>query len=307
MTLDWEWHTSDLTNPCMMAVRLTREGKLVAQGTRALWRGLVAGRTCERIHQEEIWDPNALPAIVHRSGDEINDQLVREARPPTDAVLNSRCDIEKEIEKHLTHYIERFGPWFQNHTHLVGCELPARIELPIQGRQVKFATHIDLLVREIQSGQLIIIDWKWREHTPTMAYLGRNLQFGLMYLMVADGYVKLPDPLMGWTQFHEFAECAWFDLATCKPYGTSRRNDSGGYEYQKGDHRPWKRIMKRWSFSPEREEWMMQQIGLRVAMAHHGLWTLTPDPLGCEFCECNQFCPSYHKDGFISNSGGNDV
>lgn len=297
-----EWHTSDLNNPCMMAVKLTREGKLMATGTTALWRGQVAGRTLERVHTEELWDPELLAQVIHTSGDEVTDQLIREGRPPTKAVLDGRGEVQKEIEKHLHHYVTRFGPWFRNHTELVGCELPMRVELEMGEHKVKFATHIDLLVRD-NKGQLVIVDWKWRKDTPTMAYLGRNLQFGLMYLGVAYGHVMLPDPLIGWTTFGEFAECAWFDLATCKPYGTSKKDDKGGYLFKKGESRPWKRIMKRWSFSPEREEWMIQQIRLRVALADAGVWMMTPDPLGCEFCECNNQCPSYHKDGIVYETG----
>ena len=144
---------------------------------------------------------------------------------------------------------------------------------------------------------LVIEDWKWQQDAPTMAYLGRNLQFALYYLCAAEGeFMTSPDH---WIEFRQFPRLAWVDLARFKAYTRKTAKDksdpSKGY-YEKGDERDMKTLVRTWTYSPDKEDAMKEELALRVRMAHANMWPTSPDKLGCHLCESWRWCPAFHKD-----------
>lgn len=273
-------HSSDLTAACLRAVQLRHEGKIVAEYTSALYRGQLAGEVLRRVH-EGRWAGDLSTAILdaHKA---VEANAKAENRPITQAVEKNRTDTWAEVQKAVEFYRERFREYFAR-CKFIGCELPIRAE--IDGRQ--FASHLDLLFRDPE-GQLCVWDWKWRQDSPTFAYLARNLQLAMYTLSVRHGAVMLDDD---WIEFGEWPRIAWVHLPNLMPYGRS------GEWGKKGEHRPEEKIV-RWL--PAHSQWeskIRAEFALRGRMMEEDLWPTNPDPVGCELCESRMYCQPFVQIG----------
>lgn len=294
-----EIHTSDLTASCLRSVQLKHQGKIVGSYTTALYRGQLAGHVCAWIHQHNAWTPDGVVDAINASVPVVAQLATDERRPISDAVKANMPEIHEEVAKHIGHYVDRLKDYFSK-CELIGCELPVRMTLDLPGAgPTNFASHLDLLFRD-SHGQLQCWDWKWQDESPTMQYLGRNLQFVTYYLMLVHGEVLLDSDLGMWQQFGEFPAMAWVDLAGFKSY--SRRTEGKDrltgevVVYAKGDNRPLDNIVRRWTFSPDREADMLKELSLRAVMMQHDIWPMSAEKIACFVCDSQRFCPAFHFD-----------
>lgn len=299
-TDEMDVHTSDLTAACMKSVQLRHEGKILGQYTTALYRGQLAGMVCSYIHDHDAWSEDGLEAAITWGLTEVERTATDENRPVSDSVRKNLDTITGDVRKVCGHYIERLAGYFAK-CKLIGTEVPVRMEMEIPGQApMQFASHVDLMFRDAHN-QLCIWDFKHQQESPTMAYLGRNLQFVCYYLSAAYGHFQIDSELDLWHAYGEFPDMAWVDLANFKPY--SRKTEAKDPEtgelrtFVKGEARPLQNILRRWTFSPDRENDMRKELALRVTMLRHGLFPTNPDKLGCHLCESNEHCPAFHRDG----------
>lgn len=282
-----------LTDACPRRVQLRIEGKSVLSAPTALYRGVLAGEVLREIHEGKAW--LADPALVIASkAVKVQRQFREEGRILTDSVEANMEDIHKEVAMIASHYCTRFKDRFAK-AELIGCELPCRMQI---GR-VKFASHIDLMFRDVdgslcgEAGRIVVWDWKWRQDAPTRAYLSRNLQLALYWLMVQEGSICTDTIFETWERFNVPPVVMWCHLPALKPFSratTVQDDDGEEREYAKGEFRPERSIVRDCGFRDGMQEHARAEILKRVELMKKGLDIAIPDPVGCHLCECEPWC-----------------
>lgn len=292
-----EIHSSDLTASCAKFVQLRFEGKLRPAATGALFRGLVAGEVLRYLHERFLHNGSEEPALytplVNEAIAEVRRTLATEGRTPTDAVETGIAETITDMCEFAEHYYRRFKDRFAQSTFL-GCEVPVRWKYA--KRMPEFASHIDLLIRD-SNGALVFIDWKLRESAPTHAYLARNMQFACYYGCCLEGKFLLSDGLSTeWTQFGEEARGVWLHVNHVLPFGrkTTCADDFGvDREFVKGDDRPIRMAWREVTYAHSAIETIRAQLVQRVKMIKANIFPSNPDPVGCNLCEAESYCPRF--------------
>lgn len=282
-----------LTDACPRRVQLRIEGKSVLSAPTALYRGVLAGEVLREYHSSQKWDV-APSMVVPAVASKVRAQFAAEGRILTEAVDKNAEEIHSEVETVTAFYIDRFAARFMR-AEFIGCELPCRMQI---GR-VKFASHLDLLFRDVHGdlgglpGQLVVWDWKWRQETPSRAYLSRNLQLALYWLMVQNGSICLSNEFGLWEKFNDVPTVAWCHLPALKPFSraTTVQDDDGvDRSYVKGEFRPERSIVKDCGFRDGMQQHAEAEILKRVELMKKGLDIAIPDPAGCHLCDCEPWC-----------------
>lgn len=286
-----EIHTSDLTARCLKSVELRHNRKIIAEATGALYKGLLFGECCRMIHERASWEIPSIPGIMLESAKAVAKQLSEERRPLSDAVNKSLSIIQTEVLRFVEQYAGRQRDHFKN-TRLIGCELPIRVTIDVDGEEQEFASHLDLAYR--MGNVLYVRDWKLREDAPTTAYLGRNLQMALYWFAVKHGQVMVGDE---WVAFDEYPIIEWFDAQRLGVYkrATTIVDEDTGEEIKvpAGTARPIEKIVRTVVYQPEQEAAFLNEIATRVRMFRAGMYPTNPDPIGCHLCESNRWCPTF--------------
>ena len=301
MRLD-EIHSSELTSHCLRQVYHRLNSEVQGVATTALYRGLVAGRACELLHQQGFHsDPSE---IVVSAASDVQKTLAEENRMLSEAVENNRLDILAEVTNIVNLYVERFGPKFER-CHLIGTEVPARLSIgegEVDPQTMYFASHLDLVIRDKENvfgyghDRIIVFDWKWREDQPSHQYLARYMQFALYYLMVKNGSLKCGPEGFEWISFEEAPVLVWFHLPSLKPYArrTTAFNDAGEeQEFVKGDFRPLRSILHRVEYDANQDIRIIEELRMRATMIENDVFPLNPDPVSCRICEAEAFCTRF--------------
>lgn len=288
-----EIHSTDLTDSCPRRVLLRWEGKLLPHAPTALVRGMIAGASCQFMHEAGSWDDPDTAVAWGLS--QTRKDLEEDRRDMTDSVTKNLDGILAEIRTVVEQYSLRFANLFSR-TDFVGCETPCK--MTIDG--VDFASHTDLIVRDSGNAfgfgkdRLLIFDWKWRMDAPTKAYLARNMQFVMYWLMANQGTFLIEE----WAGYRPIenatdAKLIWVHLPHLKPYGrkTIVKDDEGTErEFKKGDTRPTHSILRHTDYLPEHREDVVAAILKRVEMYRSGFFPANPDPIKCHLCEAESFC-----------------
>lgn len=296
-----EIHSSELTASCMRKIYHRSMGEISGEATTALYRGLVAGRAMELLHQDGF-DQDPSHVTIAAAAD-TQKQLAAENRILSDAVENNQQDVLAQVTEAVVLYQDRFGGKFEK-CEFIGAEVPARYTLDYGGVKKEFASHFDLMVRDTEnvfghgSGRLIVFDWKWREATPSHQYLARNMQFALYYLMVLEGSVgvNLDAGELGWIDFDEPPVLIWFHLPALMPYKrkTRSKNDLGEeQEFVKGDLKPTRSILHPVLYEPTQVSQIKEELAMRVKMIENDFFPLNPDPVSCRICDAEAFCTRF--------------
>lgn len=287
-----EFHTSDLAEPCQRKVLLTHQGRAVGSMPSALYRGNLLHHALRTCHSRGEWTPEAIGGSVVDAAAAVALEATRENRPITPAVVASYSDHWAEAERIVRAYGQRVAPLFPK---VIATEAPIRLTLDVDGEPAEFASHIDLLSRD-DKGRLCIPDFKSQADAPTRAYLNRNLQFGLYWLACKYGSIQL-DEWSGWQTLDEWPRMAWVHLNHLLPYG--RKTTVNDYEtgesttYEKGQARPLDKVVLWADYVPDCEDVVRARLADFVRMRRHGLYPMSPDPLGCHLCECRDVCDSW--------------
>jgi len=292
-----EIHTSELTSSCLRKVYHRLAGETTGEATTALYRGLVAGRAVELVHQNGF-DSDPVETTIVAAAD-THKTLAVEGRILSSAVETNSQDIMAEITQVVIAYIKRFREMFESCT-LIGTEVPCRITLD----GFDYASHIDLMVRDDRNvfgygkGKLLVFDWKWREQQPSYHYLARNMQFSLYYLMVKKGSIMCEPSAgdMGWVEFGEEPILIWLHLPSLKPYGRKvvSKNDRGvDTEYKRGDLRPTRSILHSVEYNSDQDDAIELELRMRAKMIENDIFPLNPDPVSCRICDAEPFCTRF--------------
>lgn len=293
-----EFHSSDLTAPCLRMVQLRHEGKAISEATGALWRGLVFGEACRWVHEHDDWESHGV--AVDHAVEQITRQLEEENRPLSESVAKNTDQHCWDIQEFVRLYCERFQEYF-THCHLVGCEVPIRWTIGVDGEDVEFASHLDLLFAgphpaNIKGSEFLWVwDWKLRDKSPSPHYIGRNMQLGMYGLAVNHGEVMVDDV---WLCMERQPRVGWLHANYLKPYAKKVNAVDDMLEtreFQRGDQRPLNAVLRELDISDEGA--ILDEFFLRVRMARAGHWPTNPDPEGCRFCEVSHACPSWDWHG----------
>ena len=203
-----------------------------------------------------------------------------EGRPVTGAAYDARLVIAEEVTKALTFYVTRVAPMVHKP---IATQVPIRVTIDVDGEPQDFASHLDLLWRDA-AGWLHVWDWKWRDESPTQAYLDRNMQLNLYRYAMQSGVAQVDGE---WVEFNEDPIVEWIHVPSLFPYA------KGTAEHKKGDDRPVNRIVMAVGDGPL--EWVISELEMRTRMARAGHWPTNPDPVGCHICDSKQFCPSSYR------------
>ena len=273
---------------------LRHEQKIRPAATTALFRGLLAGRALEFVHRGENYD--SMRKGMGLISIALSREIEQEGRVLSDSVTKNMESIQDDVLKIVEQYTTRFMPLFDQ-CEFIGTELPCRIS--IDG--TNYASHLDLLVRDTNNvfgygqGRLLCIDWKFRQDAPTKAYLSRNLQFFLYWLTIKEGSVMAYPAVDGWVDYNEAPQMIWCHLPNMKPFGrktTSKDENGNPVVYSKGDERPITSIFREVNFLDDLNviSEMKQDMADRVEMMRSGFFPKSPDPVGCQVCEAQDFC-----------------
>lgn len=281
-------HTTDLTEPCLRKVLLRHQHKSEPVAPTALFRGLLAGKCLEVLH-EKGGKVDVMPLA-----EELKKELLSEGRMLSDAVEKNLADLCREVDDKLYAYTETLMPKFDK-CQVIGTELPCRLNV----NGIELASHIDLMVRDTDGvfgygrGRLLVIDWKYRMETPTRGYLARNLQFSLYWLCALRGKI-LSYPFAGvWDEYQENAQMIWCHLPYLSPFKrktTCKDIDGNSVTYLKGDQRPVNQIMRDVNFKTDCVSEIEKDLTERVEMMRAGYFPKSPDPVRCTVCDSREFC-----------------
>lgn len=275
-----EVHTTELTASCMKAVQLRHEGKVLGETGQALFKGVVGHEVLRRMHLGLEIDDN--PATIAYWA---VDQQKRENMPCSQSVIANMLDYVAEVFAATEQYKQRLLA----NTVTIGCELPVRATIEIDGEEVNFASHIDWLGKV--DGVLTVRDWKFREERATRYYMQRNMQMAAYWWVLRNGQVNIGGE---WFTMQQDVQVELIDMWNLKPYGkkTSGIDDNGEpREFQKGDTRPLHSIVHRGNFKDEGA--FLSEFATRVRMMRAGLWPTNPDPQGCMTCQSRTACPVF--------------
>ena len=288
-----EIHSGMLTDACPRRVQLRIEGKATTSAPTALYRGVLVGEVLREYHEGKAWGVTP-SVIVETVAARVKKQFDSEGRVMTDSVDANIAEIHAEVSSIVALYVDRFADRFKK-AELIGCELPCRMQI----KRVKFASHLDLMFRDTEGslggkpGQLVVWDWKWRQESPTRAYLSRNLQLAMYWLMVQRGSIRTDSIFDLWEKYGEVPAVMWCHLPALKPYSrvTTVQDDDGVERtYVKGEFRPERSIVRDCGFRDGMQQYVEGEILKRVELMKKGLDIAIPDPIGCHLCECEPWC-----------------
>lgn len=307
-----DYHTSDLTRPCIRSVYHARLGETSKLITQALYRGIVASGAMEYLHQVQAseWDSIGFidAAMVFARGKMASE--LENGRVISPAVEVSEAEHVESVRVSVVRYIDRIGPMLRQ-CEIIGSELPIHLVFTdsqwLAGEEVEISSHMDALVRDHDGvfgrgrEKLIIIDHKMRdEHqamvneSPAVEYAVRDSQLLVYTLAVRYGVVEITTeygPV--WTEFGEWPEAAVCDLRALRPYSrkTQAKGEDGRVvEYERGDDRPMNRILHWTRSRADREDVIRRQIAERIYAMKIGLYPASPTPAGCRFCPSESWC-----------------
>lgn len=275
-----EWHTTDLSSPCMQRVKLRHEGKIMPDVASAMYRGLLFHEAAKAAHVEGFdwyWDADRFVQNVQSS-------LDRERRVLTKVAMGGTKEMIDEAESLMELYEKRFRAYFAG-SKLIGCETPIRAEFD----GVPFASHLDLLFRD-PDGVLTVWDWKTGDE-PSFEYLIRNRQLACYAAAVEIGECMVGED---WIPFAEQPRVAWVHIDALKPYARATKAvdyDTGEEsQYVKGDLRPLDKIVR--YIPPVDIDKVTAFVVERNAMAEADFWPASPIADGCRVCESRKWCPT---------------
>jgi hypothetical protein len=274
-----EVHTTELTASCLKSVQLRHEGKVLGETGEALFKGVVGHEVLQRMHlQQDIGTDTTLASWAIA-------QQKKENMPCSDSVRTNAIDYVKEV----LHVTNQYRLRLYENTITIGCELPVRATIEIDGEEVNFASHIDWLGKV--DGVLTVRDWKFREERATRPYMQRNMQMAAYWWVLRNGQVNIGGQ---WFTMQQDVQVELIDMWNLKPYGkkTNGIDDNGEpREFQKGDTRPLHSIVSRGNFKDEGA--FVSEFATRVRMMRAGLWPTNPDPQGCMTCQSRTSCPAF--------------
>lgn len=288
MTL--EVHTSDLTKPCPRAVELRLNGKAVGTTQSAKAWGLLWHEAATGCHLAGRFDAAYADSIVPQAWASVLGKAKVENSPPSDAVKRDATTIQAEVASLLPMYGDRCASMVRK---LIGCELPVRMTIAVDGKDVEFASHIDLLFRD-DDGRLVVWDWKGGKDAPSFHELSRNMQFGMYGLTLRYGSVLMDGE---WVEFGEWPSLAWVQVRNLKPFGRAttltefdgEKNEWVDVEYAKGQYRPIHKIVIPSGVYPEGEPEIRRRFAEHVRMRRTGLMPAIPGE-HCQFCDSRRWC-----------------
>jgi len=290
-----EIHSSELTSDCLRKVYHRLRGETSGEATTALYRGLVAGRACELMHNMGF-DEDISNLTVMAASD-TQKQLASENRILTESVEHNLQDILAEVTLVIGLYRDRFRHLFEQ-CELMGTEIPARYNM----LGTEFASHLDLAVRDTKGvfgfgvNRILVFDWKWRQEMPSHQYLARYMQFALYYLMVKEGSLMCGPKGFEWMDYKESPILVWLHLPALKPYTrkTVSRDDKGEQkEFVKGDFKPMRAVLRRVEYDKNRDDSIKQELALRANMIEKDVFPLNPSPVSCRICDAEAFCSRF--------------
>jgi len=273
-----EVHTSELTARCMKAVELRLNGKVYAETGEALFKGVVGHEILRRMHLGLDTATGIVEWAIQ--------QQKNEGMPCSESVVRNANDYANEVRNVCDLYWARFGSKLKT----LGCELPVRGTIEVDGEDVNFASHIDILARTSE-GKLMVYDWKFREDKATRPYMQRNLQTAMYWWVMRNGQVRIGEQ---WFAMREEVDVAIIDMWGFKPYAkaTSGIDDNGEPRaFVKGDPRPLHTIIHHGHYKDEAA--ILNEFATRVRMMRAGLWPTNPDPQGCMACQSRTYCPAF--------------
>lgn len=273
-----EWHTSDLNSRCSKRVQLKHLGKAIPEVGSAMFRGVVFHSLAEAWHMGEQFDVKDAYGAIAREGRRLTLAAARDA----DAIV-------EEMRGLLSHYIARYAGYF-GASKLLGCEVPVRWTVDVDGIPVDFASHMDLLFRD-PHGALCLWDWKTGDTDWDSDHAGRSKQVGMYFMAVQYGQVMLGDE---WVELQEAPSVSVVNVENCKPYSrkTTAKDESGQEkEFVKGDVRPENSV--RYEVLCNNEGAIVDAFATHVRMDRAGLWPTNPTDTGCRVCDCRMACPTW--------------
>lgn len=295
-TLIAEWHTSHFSQPCGKRVQLTAQGNRIGETASAKYRGLLFHEAVGLFIAAGC-DPATAGACASAADVTVQAGATAEHSPMTEVALRDSTDTIAECAKLLEYFAGRFAGILRA-GKIIGCELPVRWTVDIDGEPTHFATHLDLLWID-GNGQLRLWDFKTGEASPSWDFLGRSPQLGLMWLMVRHGQVCVDPDLDLWDSFGMFPAVDWVHINALKPYGkatTTKGDDGSEQKFTKGEHRPMTAILRSAAFIEDREAEVFEEIAQRVRQYRAGFFPMVPEEQGCRLCECRIHCPNWAKE-----------
>lgn len=283
-----ELHTSDLTASCLKRAELRLRGQVFAETQTATATG-------QLFHElaSAWWSGTATSDSNLEAFDVCARRACDEGQRFSEAVMKNRAEIEGKATEWMRLYEARFNA-LREAVQVVGVEVPIRWTLDVDGEPQDFASHIDLVYRI--NGRLRVRDWKTGEEAPHFAYLRRNLQLGLYWLMVKEGEVCLDAGLDYWVPLDEWCGIEWVHVRNLEPYKKACPgiNDAGEpVNWKKGDLRPMRQVVRAVEYVPAQAEALKEELRTRVRMVRAGHWPMQPDPVGCGLCQSKMHCPSW--------------
>ncbi len=284
-----EVHTSDLTKPCLRQVDLRLRGKAIGSTQSAKAWGLLWHEAVQTCHADKRFDSPHAMAIVAPAWERVQAKCKEENSPLSPTVTRDLTTMCAEVASLLPVYGERVVPLLGK---VIGCELPIRATIEVDGEDVDFASHLDLLCRT-PSG-LMVVDWKTGEDCPAFYELSRNMQFGMYAYAVKHGAVLVDGE---WLEFGEWPSLTWCHIRNLKGFGratTVKEYDPATGEttetpYAKGQQRPIEKIMVPSGVYPEGEGEILRRFTEHVRLRRMGIMPATPGE-HCRFCDSVRFC-----------------
>jgi len=282
-----EFHTTHLIKTCLKAVQLSVEGKVDRRATGALYTGLLVHEALRLIHEQDMWENPAM--AVAEAVPLVDAKLIDENRPKSLATETNADDLQREALRMVEGYAVTFADEFADR-RLIGCEVPVRLTLMVDGQPAEFASHIDLLTQDA-AGFVHLDDWKTGEESPTRAFLSRNLQLGMYYLCVQQGSLLLNGE---WVSLLETPLVSWIHMRYCMAVKRKTTiTDEGGHplELGAGEMRPRNAIVR--EVMIDNPGAIIRAFETRVRMARANFYPATPSEVGCHLCESSRFCEHF--------------
>jgi len=285
-----EVHTSDLTKPCLRAVDLRLNGKAIGCTQSAKAWGLLWHEAATACHLDGQFAGPCLGSVVSSAWHRVSERAKEENSPLSDAVTRDIPTIMAEVAAFLPVYGERCVPLIGK---AIGCELPIRATFEVDGEDVDFASHLDLLCRD-RDGGLMLWDWKGGKDAPSFYELSRNMQFGMYGLALRHGSVMIDGE---WVEFREWPSMYWIQVRNLKPFGRASTvkewdedaNDWAEVKYEKGQHRPMNKIVIPSGVYPEGEGEILRRFAEHVRLRRAGIMPAIPGE-HCQFCDSRRWC-----------------
>lgn len=289
-TLLRELHTTDLMDPCPRAVQLRHEGRVIREAPRAMFTGSLWHKAAQLYFADEHDTPIAF--IVDVAREQVLKEYRDEGKELTPTVEGNMAEICGQVAGWLQRFHVRFAQYFAQCT-IIGCELPIRMTVDVDGYPIEFASTLDLLFRD-PHGMLCDWDYKTPKESPSQAFLDRNMQLGMYWVGLLKGEVMLNGH---YERFDEQAIVSWFHVQALLPYSkkVTAKDDTGRVrDFFKGDERPTRLVVREQLYTNAQA--ILDEFRLRVRMHRAGLFPAFPDPQSCRFCDARVACPSWVSD-----------